>query len=237
MRKQALSLGAAVIAITALALSLAAPASAQVLYGSIVGTVSDGTGAVIPGASVSAVNVGTGLELTASTGGDGLFRLVNVPIGSYDVVITSDGFRTHTETGVNVTANAVSQVDVGMVLGQVTEQVTVEASAAQLQTQKADTRSEITQRAITNFPLPNFRNYQSLVNLVPGATPARFQNSILDTPARSLSTNVNGTNRNNNVTRIDGAASINVWLPHHAGYIAPAETIETVSITLSLIHI
>ena len=231
MRKQALSLGAAVIAITALALSSAAPASAQVLYGSIVGTVSDGTGAVIPGASVSAMNVGTGLELTASTGGDGLFRLVNVPIGSYDVAITSDGFRTHTETGVNVTANAVAQVDIGMVLGQVTEQVTVEASAAQLQTQKADTRSEITQRAITNFPLPNFRNYQSLVNLVPGATPARFQNSILDTPARSLSTNVNGTNRNNNVTRIDGAASINVWLPHHAGYIAPAETIETVSIT------
>ena len=218
-------------AIVVLVLGLAAPASAQVLYGSIIGTVSDGTGAVIPGAQVSAVNLGTGLELTASTGGDGLFRMVNVQLGSYDVAITSEGFRTHTETGVTVTANSVSQVDVDLVLGQVTEQVTVEASAAQLQTQKADTRSEITERAITNFPLPNFRNYQSLVNLVPGATPARFQNSILDTPARSLSTNVNGTNRNNNVTRIDGAASINVWLPHHAGYIAPAETIETVSIT------
>ncbi len=214
-----------------LALTWAAPASAQVLYGSLVGTVSDATGAVVPGAQVSAVNLATGLELESSSGGDGLFRLVNVPLGNYDVSITSDGFRTHTEAGVAVTANAVTRVDVGLVLGQVTEQVTVEASAAQLQTEKADTRSEISQQAITNFPLPNFRNYQSLVNLVPGATPARFQNSILDTPARALSTNVNGTNRNNNVTRIDGAASINVWLPHHAGYIAPAETIETVSIT------
>ena len=217
--------------VAALALVWAAPASAQVLYGSLVGTVTDATGAVVPGAQVSAVNLATGLELGTSSGADGLFRVVNVPLGDYDVSITSDGFRTHTEVGVAVTANAVTRVDVGLVLGQVTEQVTVEASAAQLQTEKADTRSEISQQAITNFPLPNFRNYQSLVNLVPGATPARFQNSILDTPARALSTNVNGTNRNNNVTRIDGAASINVWLPHHAGYIAPAETIETVSIT------
>ena len=209
----------------------AAPVQAQVLYGSLVGTVTDATGAVVPGASVSATNTATGLELESSTGADGLFRIVNVQIGSYDVTVSSDGFRTHNQAGVSVTANSVSRVDVELVLGQVTEQVTVEATAAQLQTEKADTRSEITQEAITSFPLPNFRNYQSLVNLVPGATPARFQNSILDTPARALSTNVNGTNRNNNVTRIDGAASINVWLPHHAGYIAPAETIETVSIT------
>ena len=212
-------------------LLFAVPSHAQVLYGSLVGTVSDGTGAVVPGAEVSAINIATGLELATSTGGDGLFRIVNVQPGTYDLTVGSDGFRTHTEAGVTVTANAVARVDVELVLGQVTEQVTVEATLAQLQTEKADTRSEITQEAITSFPLPNFRNYQSLVNLVPGATPARFQNSILDTPARALSTNVNGTNRNNNVTRIDGAASINVWLPHHAGYIAPAETIEAVTIT------
>ncbi len=219
------------ILMVGLAVCWAGPASAQVLYGSLVGTVTDSSGAVVPGASVTAVNSATGQELAASTGADGLFRIVNVQIGSYDVSITSDGFRTHNEASVGVTANAVSRVDVELVLGQVTEQVTVEAAAAQLQTEKADTRSEITQRAIVNFPLPNFRNFQSLINLVPGATPARFQNSILDTPARALSTNVNGTNRNNNVTRIDGAASINVWLPHHAGYIPPADTIETVSIT------
>ena len=69
------------------------------------------------------------------------------------------------------------------------------------------------------------------MNLVPGATPPEFQNAQTDTPGRSLSVNVNGTNRNNNVTRIDGAASINVWLPHHAGYVAPVETIEVVNIS------
>ncbi len=79
--------------------------------------------------------------------------------------------------------------------------------------------------------LNQYRNYQYLMNLVPGATPPVFQNAQTDTPGRALSHNINGTNRNNNVTRIDGAASINVWLPHHAGYIAPVETIENVNIS------
>ena len=83
------------------------------------------------------------------------------------------------------------------------------------------------------MPLPGYRNYQSLMNLVPGATPTRFQNSMTDTPGRSLQTNVNGTNANNNVTRIDGAASVNVWLPHHAGYVVPEEMVGEVNVTTS----
>ena len=81
-----------------------------------------------------------------------------------------------------------------------------------------------------NMPLPRYRNYQSLINLVPGATPGQYQNSIQAAPARALSTNVNGVNRNNNATRIDGALSVFLWLPHHTAYIPPAETIETVNI-------
>src|SRR5690242_14981501 len=69
------------------------------------------------------------------------------------------------------------------------------------------------------------------MNLVPGATPLEFQNAQTDTPGRSLSVNVNGSNRNNNVTRIDGAYSINVWLPHHDGYVAAFETIEVVNVS------
>ncbi|MEZ5362243.1 MAG: hypothetical protein R2748_07840 [Bryobacterales bacterium] len=73
--------------------------------------------------------------------------------------------------------------------------MTVEASAATLQTEKADTSSEISSNVVKALPL-RFHSYQSLVNLVPGATPAAFQNSILDAPSRSLTTNINGTNRN-----------------------------------------
>src|SRR5258708_14404261 len=69
------------------------------------------------------------------------------------------------------------------------------------------------------------------MNLVPGATPAQFQNAETDTRGRSLRTWVNGTQPNSNATRIDGAVSVNIWLPHHVGYIQPAETIETVNVS------
>ena len=69
---------------------------------------------------------------------------------------------------------------------------------------------------------------QALINLIPGATPAGFQNAVVDTPSRALRTNINGTNRNNNITRLDGAVNIYLWLPHHTVYVAPAETVETV---------
>ena len=65
---------------------------------------------------------------------------------------------------------------------------------------------------------------------MPGATPPLFQNAQTDTPGRALTTNINGTNRNSNVTRIDGAASINVWLPHR-GLHRPGRTIENVNIS------
>ena len=230
-RRNGLTLGLECVLCVALAIAVAPTAQAQVLYGSVVGTVTDESGAVIPGAEVEIINTGTGTSLSASTTEDGSYRFTNVQAGAYDVSVASDGFRGVTQTGHAVTINSVLRVDVSLAIGQVTEVITVEASAAALQTEKADTGAEITSAAVQDLPLPGFRNYQSLVNLVPGATPARFQNSILDTPARSLSTNINGTNRNNNVTRIDGAASINVWLPHHAGYVAPADTVETVNIT------
>ena len=109
--------------------------------------------------------------------------------------------------------------------------MTVEASAVALQTDKADTHSEITTAAITNMPIGGYRNYQMLINLVPGAMPAALQNSITDTPGRALSTHINGGNAKTNITRIDGAASVNVWLPHHVGYVTPEENVEVVNVT------
>jgi len=220
---------------TALVIALGFAASpslnAQVLYGSMTGVVTDQSGASIPGATITATNTQTGLVLNSSSDEGGRYSFVNVQAGDYELNFSADGFRALNQTGVRVAVNQVTRTDVALELGAVSEVVTVEGTAVALQTDKADTSSEITSEAVKDLPLPGFRNYQSLVNLVPGATPARFQNSILDTPARSLSTNINGTNRNNNVTRIDGAASINVWLPHHAGYVAPADTVETVQIT------
>src|SRR5207244_4370437 len=116
-------------------------------------------------------------------------------------------------------------------VGTVSEQVTVEASVVALQTEKTDLHTELTEKAILEMPLNQYRNYQTLINLVPGATPGVFQNAIADTPERALSTNINRTNRNNNNTRVDGAADVFVWLPHHTVYVPPAETIQEVNIS------
>src|SRR5205823_9910533 len=86
---------------------------------------------------------------------------------------------------------------------------------------------------VTAMPLNRFRNYQALMNLVPGTTPMAFGNAETDTPARSLATNVNGQVNTNNTTRTDGATNMNIWLPNHNMYISPAETVDTVNVSTS----
>jgi len=205
--------------------------NAQVLYGSVAGTVTDQTGAVVPKASLAITNVNTGQTREATTDDAGYYSIPNVLVGTYDLSIKKTGFRPYLEKGVVVSINTVRRVDVSLQLGAVTESVTVEASAAVLQTTKSDVSLNLESRAMVNLPLSNYRNYQTLINLVPGATPARFQNAEADTPERALTTNVNGQQRGANNTRLDGSADILVTLPHHAVYIPPVESIEEVNIS------
>ncbi len=207
------------------------PAFSQVLYGSIVGTVEDPTGSVVPKAKVTLTSKATGTSREVAADDAGRYSLLNVLPGAYDLKVTSAGFRTLTQTDVDVTINTVTRVDVKLEVGQVSEQVTVSATAAALQTDKSDVRTEIASNTLNQMPLPGYRNYQSLINLVPGATPAAYQNAVVDTPGRALTTNVNGTNRNSNNTLVDGAVNINVWLPHHTAYVQPMESIDTVNIS------
>jgi hypothetical protein len=209
------------------------PASAQVLYGSIVGTVEDPTGAVVPGAALSLTNVAAGIVREITADEQGRYTAINMPAGTYTIAVTAPGFRTTTRTGVEVTINNVTRVTLRLEVGQISEQVTVTGSAAMLQTDRSDTRSELTSKAVVELPLANFRNYQSLINLVPGATPSIEQNSMGASPQRSLSTNINGTNRNNNNTRVDGAINVYIWLPHHTLYNPPVEAIDNVNISTS----
>lgn len=203
---------------------------AQVLYGTIVGNVKDTTGAAVPGATVTILHTEMNQLRQTVTNDTGGYSFPSVQTGTYTVKVGLTGFKEFIQNGVLITVNNITRVDVTIQVGEIAETVTVGAEAAPLQTEKADVHVELTSKEITNLPLTNYRNYQSLINLVPGATPADFQNSITDTPARALTTNINGTNRNNNTTRLDGAANIYIWLPHHTVYVAPSETIEAVNV-------
>ena len=109
----------------------------------------------------------------------------------------------------------------------------MQSAAELLQTDKADVSTELKSDAITTMPLNRFRNYQALLNLVPGTSPMAFGNAETDTPARSLATNVNGQANTVNSTRTDGATNMNIWLPNHNMYISPAETVDTVNVSTS----
>lgn len=218
-------------AITAALLLVPAPLPAQVLYGSVLGTAQDSTGAVVPGVQVTVTNTATGVNRQTTTDAEGRFFVPNLQAGSYTAKAVKTGFRAITQDLVEVSINTVTRLDFKLEVGQITEVVNVSASAVQLQTDKSDTRTELTSQTIANVPLPGYRNYQSLMNLVPGATPAAFQNAVVDTPGRALTTNINGTPRNNNNTLTDGAVNINIWLPHHVAYVQPVESIETVNIS------
>lgn len=222
-------------AIFLLLCSFLIPTSAhgQVLYGSIVGAVEDPTGAVVPNASVTVTNTETNASRETKTDHQGRYTFVSVLPGTYKLAITAPGFRSLTRTGVGVTINTVTRVDLHLEVGQVSEQVTVSSTAATLQADRADTRAELSSKAVVELPLPAYRNFQTLINLVPGATPAALQNSVGASPQRSLTTNVNGTNRNNNNTRVDGATNVYIWLPHHTLYNPPVESIENVNISTS----
>src|ERR1700692_3628126 len=110
----------------ALILSLAAmPGRAQTFRGTILGTVTDATGAVIPGATVTIRNVNTGLVRTTETQADGSYRVPELPIGTYNVTVEKADFQSAVTSGVKVDVAAERRVDSALKPGAVQEQITV----------------------------------------------------------------------------------------------------------------
>ena len=222
-----------IVAISVLTVMAAAPAAAQILYGSVVGAVRDSSGAVMPGATVMIVNKENNLTLETTTKSDGAYSIINVQPGPYDVKVTLAGFRDVARYNVPVTIGQIARVDVTMEVGAVSETVLVIGESPLLQTDKSDVHTQIRSTEITSMPLNRYRNYQALLNLAPGTTPMGFGNAETDTPARSLATNVNGQPNTQNSTRTDGATNMNIWLPNHVMYVSPAETVDTVDVSTS----
>ena len=207
------------------------PAMAQVLYGSIVGAVQDETGAVVPNANVTIVNGATGRSRETATKEDGTYSFADVPEGSYTLTIAAKGFRTSQTNNVAVTINMVMRYDMRLQVGERADTITVQADTAAIQTDSADVHTALSSADVTQLPLSGYRNYQTLINLVPGATPAAYQNAVSGSPARSLNTNINGTTNTSNNTRLDGALDMRGSLPAQSLYVPPAESIETVNVS------
>jgi hypothetical protein len=146
-------------------------ASAQTNFGTIVGTVTDSSGATVPGAQVTMKNSGTNATQTANAGNGGTYTFQNLTPGTYEVTVTNKGFKAVTRNQIDVTIGGTSRVDVSLPAGDVTEIVTVEAaSSTQLHTDSATLDGVIEGRQVVDSPL-NGRNVNNLLDFVPGVTP------------------------------------------------------------------
>jgi outer membrane receptor protein involved in Fe transport len=208
-------------------------AHAQARYGSIVVEARDASGGAVPGADVTITQVGTNLSRSGATNSVGLVTFPTLPPGTYSVRVNLSGFKEYVTTDVVVSEDTVLRVNSQLEVGQVTDTVTVSAGAAVLQTDRADVRTEIPAVQLENLPVPVGRNYQNLFVTVPGISPPENMHSVAVNPARGLAFSSNGTTRNANSIRIEGAISNNLWLPHVAAYVPALEAIESVGVTTS----
>ena len=149
----------------------AAPKSvwSQISSGTIAGTVTDNSGAVVPEATITIRNEGTNATITTTSNADGTFVSAAVPIGTYTITVTKTGFSTYTEKSVEVHPTQVASVNPQLKLGTVTQQVQVSASATQVQTYTPEVSSHVSSKEVGTLPL-NGRNFESLSALMPGVT-------------------------------------------------------------------
>ena len=219
---------AAVIAITL----LASPSSAQVLYGSLTGNVTDASGSAVPGAKVEALNSATGIVKQSATDERGTYLFSDLQPGTYKVTISAPAFAGRVLEGVVISLNTVLRLDAALTVSQVVESVLVSAGAVTLQTDRADINNLIRSSQITDLPLINSqgRNFQILYKILPGFTPPVEAHSESGNPQRSMVTQANGMPQSSNNTKLDGATISHPWLPRLVAYLPPVEAVETVNV-------
>ena len=222
-----------VIALSAMFLASTA-ANAQILYGSITGSVTDKTGAVIPNVTVTITDQGTGEVRTEKANDVGAFNILDILPGVYTLSVARTGnFAGFSQKDIQIEVNRQVRVDVTLQPASVSTQITVTEAPPALQTETAEVNSEISQTQLSQMPETSSqgRSYQALYSLIPGAASPKEQNSTASNPARAMSINVNGMSMNGNTTRIDGAVNYYGWLPYLIAYIPPVDGIENVSVT------
>jgi outer membrane receptor protein involved in Fe transport len=187
-------------------------ASAQAT-GQISGTVTDTSGAVLPGVTVEATNTATGAVRSAVTGDDGLYTLPLIQPGVYNVRATLSGFRVGLQEGVRVTVSETARAVFQLEVGQLTETVTVTAVATLVETANATHGIVIDQQKVVDLPL-NGRNFTQLGTLIPGvvAPPTGLGGQTGDATPGGFGNvtggfNVNGMRNQSNNFLMDGATN------------------------------
>jgi hypothetical protein len=203
---------------------------AQSVSGTLLGTVNDPSGAVVQNATVTATESATNVARETKSNESGNYSFPDLPPGTYTVTVVSQGFKKDTHENIAVLTNSTQRVDFDLVAGAVTESILVTTAPPLLQTDRADISTKIEQQQVADLPLSTNRNFQSLLNLVPGTAPATFQHSQFFNAQSSLQTEANGAPRMGNLYQIEGiddderTGLLQIIIP-------PADAIQSVDIS------
>ena len=196
------------IALAAALFAAAVPfARAQEITASLTGTVTDETGAVLPGVTVTVRNTGTGFTKDVTTTGEGVYTAPLLPTGRYEVTFTLSGFQTNTATNLNLHVNDRVLLDMTLKTGGVSETVEVSAAAQMIQPTPA-IQNLMGTTQVEELPLNN-RNFVQLATLVPGVTSSLTDEVGLGLTS-TVSISINGQRRNAINWLVDGASNVDV---------------------------
>src|SRR5215471_13577158 len=204
----------------------------QAVTGTLLGTVTDPAGAVVPGANVTITEVNTNATRTATTNESGNYIFGNLERGVYRIEVQVTGFKKAIREGVDVLVNNDTRADLQLETGGVNETAVVIAGVPLLQADRADIGRQIETKQLQDLPLAFNRNFQSLLNLVPGTARAERFHSEFFNSQDSLGTRVNGQSRYANNVQIEGIDD-----NHRTGLltvlIPPIEALSSVNVTTS----
>src|SRR5215213_6266834 len=196
--------GAMLIIPAFLMLFLALPVSAQKSSGQISGNVTDPGGAVLPDATVTVTQVGTGLQRTVTTNDDGNYTITDLPVGIYRVSVTKTGFKETFAENVTINVATTTRQDFSLQVGQVGETVTVQSSDVQVETQTGAIGEVVNGQQVRELPL-NGRSFVQLTQLQPGVSPQNNFDSKNKGLFSGVDFSVNGNSAQSNLFLTDGA--------------------------------
>jgi len=185
-------------------LCMPAHVGAQAANGTLLGNVRDETGAGVPGATVTAIEVRTNITRSAVSNETGNYTFTNLAPGVYRVEGELAGFKKFSREGVEVNVNSTVRVDIGLTIGELSESVTVSGESPAMQTDRTDTGRIIEGTQIVQMPLGFNRNFQGMLITVPGASRPFRPHSEFFNSQDSLSSNVNGQSRLANNVQLEG---------------------------------
>jgi hypothetical protein len=195
----------------------------------ISGTVTDESGAVVPQATVVAINEATGVRLTAETNASGSFALPGLMVGAYKVIVTKTGFETYTENGLNLHPAIVTPVNPVLKVGATTTEVTVTSAVTRVQTATPELSTQVGAEQVQTLPL-NGRNYASLSALMPGVTNMAPGAALNVGYAGFNSMSINGMSLSGTLYTLDGVWNMNTGSMEQTTITPSPDTIEEVRV-------